>query len=113
MFGISWIPDFWISRFVDSQIQGCQLVMFVRGGIFSETQCRQTTVRIRLKYCAGIRQVAIFLASHCYSVVIAMQAHIKASSGYRFWTKLIADFVSTRDLQSSTTSLLCVVLLNT
>ena len=27
-----WIPDFWISRFLDSYIQGCHLVIFVRGG---------------------------------------------------------------------------------
>ena len=26
-------PDFWISRFLDSQIQGCHLVIFGRGGL--------------------------------------------------------------------------------
>ena len=25
-------PDFWISRFLDSQIQGCHLLIFGRGG---------------------------------------------------------------------------------
>ena len=27
-----WIPDFWISRLLDFQIQGCHLVIFVWGG---------------------------------------------------------------------------------
>ena len=30
--GCFWIPDFWISRFLNSQIQGCHLVLFGRGG---------------------------------------------------------------------------------
>ena len=37
------IPDFWISRFLDSQIQGCRLVAFGRGG--SAFQRRHITTR--------------------------------------------------------------------
>ena len=32
MFLIFWIPDFWISGFLDAQIQGCHLVIFGWGG---------------------------------------------------------------------------------
>ena len=35
IFRFVWIPDapdFWVSRFLDSEIQGCHLVIFGRGG---------------------------------------------------------------------------------
>ena len=38
IFCFYWIPDFWIYRFLDSQIQGCHLVIFVRGGSIIERQ---------------------------------------------------------------------------